>query len=529
MAVAEFGAQIGKLGAELHVQAVGAEREMTVAKAVTDAVLGAEKWVVGQKPYDEEGNSRHEQVAQDWEVYWSNAVNNAASQSNDPKVQDAITKRLLSYGATKSGEVVALAQTWHVKEQLSKLYDTIDNMVTLAAASPESISTTITTLRGTLETAVQNQLISTERANQMLRSFSQQAVTGRVRLKMATGDYLSAADDIRNLREFTLAEGESGEFVPVDLNTIVALAGELRSEFDRAQSEEAKNKKDLEEGLALMFLLRMRQGDPSTTLNLWDEISGPDGLITDADLYLKIRTAAVGITKGENDQNTLRDAYTAYSTGDLTPGYLAGIKGELSTPTLGHLAGLARATAQVRSKEGTEKAMFSDPVFKDAREYIENRLRLQGRYADRMSEVEQYLIPLALRDFTNFAIQQWVKQPGIEGRVLDYQEMMNKAESIVARTEATMKTRDGFTIRNAPLPSYTTVELITQEYAKGGFGPIDSPEASERLEYELGRLESWNMRQHIEKMQAQEQSNGAETELQRPDAGGWLRHILGGD
>jgi hypothetical protein len=527
MALAELGAQVGKLGAQIHTQAVGAEREMTVAKAITDAVLDAEKWVVSQKPYDEDGNPRHEEVVQDWEVYWSAAISNAASQSDDPKVQDAIHKRLLSYGAAKGGEVIALAQTWHIKEQLGKLYDTLDNMVTLAAASPESIATTISTLEGTLDAAVRNQLISKERANQMLRSFTKQAVTGRVRLKLATGDYLGASIDIRHLQKFTLPEAEAGEFVPVDLNTLIGLAGEHRAEVDRATGQAAKDDIALQEAVALNFVLEMRAGNEEATLAKWEDISGPDGIITDLDLYTKVRNAAVGITKGENNQAVLKDAYMAYAYGNLTPGYLVGIKKELSTPTFGHLAGMARSTAQVRAKEGTTTAMWSDPVFKDARDAIKMQLAAQGRAAMAMTYVEQTIIPIALRDFTNFAIQEWIKQSGIEGRTLDYHVMQNEADSIVARSLATIPNRDGTTIRNAPIPAYSTVELVTQAFSKGEFGPIESDSTTERLEYELRRLENWRMRQFIEQRKAQDDSNGSRKTLERPSAGDWLRNIFG--
>jgi hypothetical protein len=527
-ATAKLGQTMASLGLQIHEQAVKSERHISVVNAVTSAARDAEIWLQSQKPYDEKGNPRYETVGSDFKKWWTSRLNQATAEARDVKAKDEVVTKLTQYGAQLEVQVAATAQTWHIKEQIGQLYDTLENMAMLATTSPEAISQTISAMRGQLDLAVQNQLLSREKANAMLTQFTTTAVTGRVRAKLATGDYLGAGDDIRMLRNLKLREAEPGEFVAVDLNVITQLAGEYRAAIEKDQSAEAKRNKDIQEGLALEFIVSMRSHPERVPelLQLWDSIAGQDGVITDPDRYLKVRKAGTEISEGEDDQAVLRDAYMAYASGDLTPDYVAKITKKLSTPKLGYLAGLARATMQARAKEGTDKALFSDPVFKDARAYIEDRLRMQGRYAERMTYVEQYIIPTALRDFTNFALQRWTAQPGIEGRTLDYNVMMNKAENIVNRMEATIPTKNGFTIKNAPVPNYTTVELITQAYSKGEFGPVGSEGATARMANELRGLELWNMRQHIERMRQQEASNNEEEGMIAPSPGDRIRSLF---
>lgn len=522
-AIAQLGGVLAEFGTNLYATARESERQVVVGKRVTDAVVDAETWLLNQRPYDEEGNSIHEELVTNWDEYWSQIVNNATTGVSDPKAQNAIQQKLQAFGAQKVVEVAATAQTWNIKHQLSELYDTLDNMSYLATASPGSIGNIVDVLEDTLVTARKTGLISVEKQAQLLEVFTKQMVTGRVRSKIVGNDFLGASDDIRQLRRFHI----DGKLTIIDLNTQLQLEEELVAAENKYNTRIIQQRKNYEQGLAFDFLMGNKAGQPGYSLEDLDAVSGPDGLITDPDLYLKTRKAAITLSPGASNQPVKWDAYLAYSRGEFGPDYLLTIASNLTFDELKSMAPLALNTAQIQAKQGKESSMFNHPAFKAGIKHIEDRLMPQGRFAQRTrGPIEQVILPLALKDFTDWAINQWMSQDP-NARDLDYKTSWNKADQIARRAESTMPNREGLTIKNAPTPNYTTTQAIVQAYSGGEFGPLNSESASSQMVYELRRLDMWNKRQSYERAESAESNNQnrEREEVRPPSLGDRLRNL----
>jgi len=481
-AVARSGARLAAEANEFLRQKKEAARAIEVADRLTGAVQAFEDWMLEQSPYDEQGRPTFDRLTQEADKAWGKIVEDALSDLQDSKAAQQLELRLKDYYGRRRLNVSAQAHRWEIEHRRGQLEGSLNKLSDLAARadSMDLVERYLADAQQALTAAASSGVISPEEYARLDREFSGKMLEGYVRTQIYAGNWTEAAASLRSMRERGLVAERSYR----------TLARELTSEYERAQKRAEEGRQQVLNALAIDLLRRAAAGE-----NVVAEVDrlAEKGLFGRFSTYQTLRDAVSRQQAGRDDPQAVKWFMDRFARGQATLEDLAHVRDKVTPERFQSFATLMRNSSNAKS-------MFNDPVFREARQYVESRLRQQGRLASRLSYVEQVMIPRALFEITMYAQSKW------EGQ-LDYVDMINFAEDLVLRYETSIHGRGAdYSVRYAPPPRYKSPDEARQAYEKGELGLPGSEQAKRYLEEELRAIRRWEQRKALSRARTQAQA-----------------------
>ncbi len=493
-ALASMLTSIGKQVKE--VEKARAEAARTIEQSHREVLVrrAFDEWLATQAPYQEDGTPRFSSFPQEAADTWEDLKAKALDGVTDPALVTGLEKSFSEMWATYSGRVFERAVEWEVEHRKGQVKEILNLSVQEAAAAGSlvELQRAMESAERAVAGAVRSGVMSPEQGAAKLTEAATELNRAYIRARFTAGDHRGALEALRAFRP-------TGEGLGMDPDSYFSLADELVTRLRKEQSEQEKLVKEAEETYALNLLLDVAtgKGDVADV-----DAAVKDGRITDLTLYTTVRNAAKAAAADKDDDEAIKWFMTRVAKGQATIYDLSAIRDKVTAGTYMSLASLYGKSSQSRD-------MFANPVYRQATKFVDDRLRMHGRLANRLTFVEKVLIPEAQREITTRMLAMWEERQG----ALDYNAVMGLVDEIVARYEQVTPGADSFSVRNAPPPRYKHREELERAYQAGEFGKPGLASTQAVLADQLRRLELWEKRKSLEAQKAQEQKPATKMEF----------------